>query len=603
MANAKQDGSNLINVEYSTGRCRTTCEQCFVNFGQQGQATCRGTVNPGHDKLLQWLDMQPDYVSPPKFSHGALPAKREWLLREIKATSKGFINMPTLGAWDSWVVKNPGKRIFDVVTGAEHLGPMPFFLRVSSMSDSSYAPIDWLDLVQNAWGDQCFFNSAIRSIQNRNILEHFHKLVVTLNPGKQTVNQFRPATSRFLAKAARTQESAMWKADIMREGKASPKGSMGPRQDLAMDFLHPVTLSMADLGRYEDIIKFYRLRALPTVRGRVETDKPVVITQMRFKSLEHAFEFCRRYKLNFQVRLPVTKFKANGDLKNDAFHKWSIKDFRLLKDNHLVRDDDIYGTELHIWSDKNDTRNASPYRGEACVYVFEGSYWRTADTDGFNTDAYVCDRLHGGCSHCGLCASLDGAGPTIDGVEFCNNLNEMQGRLLAPFPGPEGAGYLGYLSKEHMTTTGKGAKKKEKFVSAGSDLFATNLQALGVEMDVPQVLRGWAANPQETADLDDALLLLQSSADYLQKVDGPYFCEGWNTHENVETSIAFACYSIMVYAAERGDSYEKAMNLMFEVCGAASDDIDVLEGLDGIVEMWDGMSPWNDVFGPVFEEA
>ena len=52
MANAKQDGSNLLNAEYHTARCKTLCEQCFVNFGQQGTATCLGSVNREHGWLL-----------------------------------------------------------------------------------------------------------------------------------------------------------------------------------------------------------------------------------------------------------------------------------------------------------------------------------------------------------------------------------------------------------------------------------------------------------------------------------------------------------------------------------------------------------------------
>lgn len=445
-----------------------------------------------------------------------------------------------------------------------------------------------------AWGDQCFFNSAIRSIEktrNTGVMDHYHKLVVTLNPGQQNVNKFRPATSRADTKPARTKEANAWKRAVNKAGDF-PYMSMGKAVDVPMDFLHPKTLTDIGLGQYEKIIKFYRLRALPTIRGHFATDRPVVITQMRFKSLYHAFEWCRRYKLNFEVRLPTRLYE-----KKDFFFPWAVSKFKLTP-KVVKHDRELDVVELHIWSDRNDTRNASPYRGEACVYIYEGSYWRTADTDGFNADPYVCDRMHGGCSHCGLCASLDGTGPTIQGVKFCNELNVLQGHLLAPFPGPEGAGYLGFLRGEHVETDEETGKKVKK--AAGCDLFAANLQKLGIEADVPMALRGWAANPQEPADLDDALVLLQSAADYLQKVDGPYFCEGWNTHENAETSIAFAAFSVMCYAKQQGWDCDKALTLLYEVADAASPDFDMLDDMDGLDEdLWEGVSPWNDVFGEV----
>jgi len=317
MGNQKQDGSNCINVEYTTGRCQTGCEQCFVNFGQQGQATCKSIVNPEHAGLMKWLLAQKTefgrYKPPPTFKKGRLPRGHEWLTRKLTTGGVGMTNIPTMGAWSPWVVDKGRARNkkSQVVKGLERLGKFPFFLRVSSMSDSSWAPFEWLEAVQAAWGDQCFFNSAIRSIKRATklygvgVMDRYHKLVVTANPGSQSLRKIRAQTSRLIDSDARKKESNKWARD--HKAELSPAGSMGKPGERPRDFFHPQSLSDIGLGSYEDIIKFYRLRALPTVAPRFETDAPVVVTQMRFKGLDHAIEFCRRYGLNCEVRTPLTK--------------------------------------------------------------------------------------------------------------------------------------------------------------------------------------------------------------------------------------------------------------------------------------------------------
>lgn len=588
MANQKQDGSNCINIEYTTGRCKTGCEQCFVNFGQQGLATCKGAVNPGMEELMKWLQAEAKqfgrYEPPPRFRKGKLDPGREWLLRKITKGAKGFTNMPTKGAWEAWVVekRNADRKKFQTVKGLERLGEFPYFLRVSSMSDSSWAPPEWLYDVHNAWGDHCFFNSAIRSVRRAvklygvQLMDHYHKLVVTANPGAQKNRPMREQTSRAIDEGERDREANKWYRDNRRRLTAA--GSMGTAEDKARDFLHPEALTDIGLGDYEDIIKFYRLRALPTIQPRFEVDAPVVITQMRLKGLDHALEFCRRYRFECEIRTPLTKKGNVPPSVNQAVAPFARLGFPI----KIVVDKDLPAKQVYIWTKKNHPLNISPHAGEASIFMWQDSFFRNIQPGAFDHEDWVCDRVHGSCEHCGLCASLDG---TETGLANPLNVNP-QGELMAPVPGAPGSVYLGDISPEAT--------------DFWNELYREESQLMGYEtLAGLEELGAFYRNPIEALEPDQVQDIIGAVSAYVDKeltLDTDW-CEGWNTHELSAGTTAWCVWSLMVHAKQEGMSKQAAFDFISTVIAEASGPYDVLDGLGDVWGMWDDDSEWNDQFG------
>jgi hypothetical protein len=589
MPNAKQDGTNLINIEYSTSRCLTMCEQCFVNFGQQGTATCLGTFNPEREKSLAFIErvgQASGYVKAPKIPPGTKPPRGyELLLRRITRTGKGLWNVPTQAAQETWVTK-PNKAAclkYDSVSGLESYGDFPIFLRVSSMSDTMRAPLPWIKQVHAAWGDHCFFSSAIRSVKwavthgHQDRLDAVHKIVVTMNPGKQTLAPFYARDWRAKSSKKRNRDRVKWSK---RPG-VSPMGRMGDPVDRPRDFFHPQSLTDLgddigmDLEDYESVIKFYRHRAFPTIFAEPETDRPIVVTQMRLISPAHAAEFARRYNLELHAVFHEDLFKQDGAPKAAA----NLDDFMpFLKLPHISMETAPSGPNrlLYLRSKKNDPRNNSPFAGEWTELEWRSSYYRVRGVH-FDDAPYVCDRLHGSCKRCGLCATLDGTGPTVDGVPFCNELNEAPwGDLILPIPYREGAAYLGDI---------KDAEGGDYF----RELMKQTQEAGGFERNPPE---------PDPADPEECIELLRSAGMYLDKgqefdVD---FVESWDTHEDATTAVAFAVWSLVSHAQAEG----RTMDDVYDFVDRETEDIgiDVLEGVPELDGIWDGISSWNDQFGP-----
>ena len=652
MANHKQDGSNLINIEYSTGKCGTQCEQCFVNYGQQGMATCLNWSAPGFEKPRQYAAAEArkyarshpghEIYNPglaPDPSQVLLPAAGKYravtklpkdfqMLRwAIPSKGKpGFWQIPVKVAREPWVVKKHRARcyMFDEVEGIEQLGVMPIFLRVSSMSDSSRAPAEWIRQVREAWGDHCFFNSAIRTIDwamhhpvQRAVLDEYHKLVVTTNSGQQRPPLFMPRTVRVKpagrgASKARVEKgkSLRYRVEKRRQRwiathdqvRGSMLGEAG--QIKPFDFFHPKTLSEIGLGHLESIIKFYRVRAFPTMRPVVNTDAPVVVTQMRFKGFENLAEFARRYALKLEFHVPSWKMNKTGAREpNSKVFPAGLKQhffdvFTWVEDEQATR------TEAWISDPEGRYPNASPHAGEPSRFVYESSFFRPIDLHYFDEEPYVCDRLRGGCAFCGLCASLDAQGPTIDGIPYCNELNRVSQGLLAPLPGGRNAGYIGVLSQRGVEVRFDDGKKVE--VIPG-DFFATHMRALGYTLDTPVVFEGWQANPAERPPLhpDECAAMFADVAAYLEKGaygTEEYFCEGWNTHENAAATCGFAVWSLMVHAKLAHMSREQAEEWILGIMYDATNNIDVLAGADELWDMWDDYTAANDQFGPTSPE-
>lgn len=156
-ANAKQEDSNLLSAEAYTGQCPVKCEQCYVNFGETGMATCTAIVE------------------------GNSPEAQEARRRAKKRGWDGKASVIWKKPDREWF--NQGPRLIRLKTGYI----IPSILRISTMGDSSIAKKKWCQDILELWGDHCFFNSTIRILRTRqrNIREVFHKVVVTVNGGYQ----------------------------------------------------------------------------------------------------------------------------------------------------------------------------------------------------------------------------------------------------------------------------------------------------------------------------------------------------------------------------------------------------------------------------------
>ena len=545
------------------------------------------------------------YEYPPAIKGAVtVPKGHERLLYAITAAGTGFENMPTRAGMEPWITsrKVAAKKKRQTIKGIESFGQVPYFLRVSSMSDSSWAPFEWLDAVHDAWGDQCFFNSSIRAVRRRKAaLDHFHKLVVTLNPGEQTLNPFEPRVTRRVRTAeerakrlaVQQKKRRSMQANIAESTFGSFRGKAG--QEVLCDFLHPCTLTKAKLSSYEDVLKWYRLRALATVAGDPDTDKPVVVTQMRFQSQRNLADFCRRYDLHMEVY---------GKPSSVASHKKKLGEWIPVMGDKLVFTGDQRASrvEFRVWTPKSDKRNRSPHRGEQSVFVARSSYLRNAYPEAFDTYPYVCDRLFGGCKFCGLCATLDATnGVTVydpaGDAPFTNPLNVMpNGEPWPAFPGRDGAGYFAALMP-----------KRKKGYEAQFDYFQGILEDISgvvLESGLGGDLGDWTLNPGEVepAEVDACRAALQQVQGYT--LDGigvdAGFCQGWNTHEDAATLTAFCVWSLLCHAKRRGlDDYE-ALLFAYKQVESATDGLEVLEGVSELDDMlFDSGNMWVEQFGEI----
>lgn len=451
------------------------------------------------------------------------------------------------------------------------------------MSDSSWAPFEWLEAVHGAWGDHCFFNSAIRSLNRAvrtygvGLMDRYHKLVVTVNPGKQRYRDMREQTSRLIDEAERDREASRWYTRNRQRLNAC--GSMGDPVETPRDFFHPESLSDIGLASYEDVIKFYRLRALPTVAPRFETDAPVVVTQMRFKGLDHTLEFCRRYGLDCEVHTPLTKAGNVPTSINQAVAPFAREGFPV----KIIVDKDLPAKQVHIWTPKNHPLNVSPHAGEKSVFMWEDSFFRNIHPEAFDYEDYVCDRRHESCKACGLCASLDGTQ-----TQNTNWLNTNQdGEVMPPFPGPEGSAYLGDVAPE--ATDFFNELYNEGVAASGYEELA-GLEELGA----------FYRNPVEPLELDVVQGMIEAVTAYVDKeltLDTDW-CEGWNTHELSATMTAYCVWSLMVRVKAEGMSQRAAFDHISRIIGDVAGPFDVLDGVGDVWGMWDNDSEWNDQFGP-----
>lgn len=642
MANQKQDGSNLSNAEFHNGRCRTFCEQCFVNFGSRGNCQIRGMLGkePKNAKFLRDAEkiastkLKPgDIPAVPYTAPPAVPAETpkpadpnlELLGWKLTKTGKGLLNVPMRAAWSPWIVNGASKgHKAKLHVDIDNFGRVPLILRVSSMSDSSWASSAWVDAIRNAWGEQCFFNSCTKALRERpEMAEHYHKLVVTLNPGKQTMppieptivraawdsperheNRVRRCQSRLVKEgmslAAARKECEKRTAVAFEKEKAKrakwvtnakaehyPLNSMGPVRDVAGDFLHPMPISQATGNPSdEDRIKFYRVRALATVSPDIDgwqerLDKPLVVTQMRFVTMGHLVEFCRRYQLHLEIN---AKPGAGGAKAVESY----IAPFQHLEGSVYTYNPRAAENEAYVWTDTNHPSNGSSRRGERAKFVWRANYLRNAEVDGFDHCDYVCDRLHQSCKNCGLCASLDAQGVTVEWQKWTNPYNVMpSGAPWPAYKGRDGAGYIWGWLVEH------GYASLED-----PDYLSNVLQDMAGATEEELV-----ANPAELtpAHPDVCKAALQQVQAYTMDgidVDAE-FVDGWNTHEDAATVVAFAFWSLLCHGKKRGLGRDATLQQALDAVMDATNGLEVLHAAQACLEMVDNASPWNMQFGPV----
>jgi hypothetical protein len=551
MGNEKQDGSNLLSLEATTGRCKVFCELCFVNLGQQGFTVPLNILHPW--KAKAWYDeaKQKGWKAPPKD-----PTPEEVVVedgKEIPLWRLGLANVASATMIPKTTKSAKPSRRRKLIKCNDG-SMLPAILRVSSMSDSSLSPRPWLENVRDMWGGYCFFNSNIRAVGRHPemLQEVFHKVVVTMNGGYQKLAKPTPKVGMEYAEgeiARRLKLPEGYKFGI--DTKRDILGSMGAAADEDADFLNPLSLSDIDLADYEDLIKFYRLRVCPTIWPDPHTDRPVVCTVLRFKGLGLLLEFARRYKLHAEVltNSPAAKKEA-------AIFEVPVSPAR--SDGR---------TRARIWTDKDDDRNDSEYAGEASEYIWEGSFMRPENKELLDEWPYVCDRLSHSCKACGLCATVDGT-----------DAGGVSGVMAEYGLFPE-SWQTGYVMDE-------GAPSDEWF----GELLE---EAAGASED------GFVKNPADEVDLDWVSAALQELARYnLQGESSKNYCvEGWNTHEDVLNLTAY-CYWVLLRAGRRaGLSGPDAIAAAHDFVDGATGGINFMWDARELELMWGDDGPWVEQFG------
>jgi len=168
----------------------------------------------------------------------------------------------------------------------------------------------------------------------------------------------------------------------------------GARQAFA-SFDAPKTLTDIGLQDQEHKVKFYRLRALPGVEPRIETDAPVVRTMLRFTGISDFCEFARRYGLELRY-------------EGNSAHVREVAKYFGFQAQYVRRKE---GEPNRIFLRGDVDWNVSPHRGEWAEFNNIKTWWRMADSSMIDHLPFVCDSRYLGCKACGLCATLDGTEP------------------------------------------------------------------------------------------------------------------------------------------------------------------------------------------------
>jgi hypothetical protein len=530
----------------------------------------------------------------------------------------------------------------------------PSILRVNSMSDSSVAPTEWCEQILDIWGDRCFFNSNIHAISRypANLRSGvYHKLVVTANPGLQKLHAgldryklYHPTPEdmaqdpdmRSLAREMGMGDVASL-TDGERDGLITLRlgaGTMKGTAERRWHFYNPWRLMDLDPSyeQYEANIKFYRVRGLPTIQPDVSKfdgpdvpkhlRKPVVYTVLRFKTVAQTLEFARKYDIEADV---ITK---------------SVQD-KVVCDYYGVRNRMAEEGEAGQISLRSDSPlNASPNRGEWTILHYYSNFYR-AGKEQMGEMEFVCDRASMSCKACGLCAMLDATEPNWENpylaeLGFKLKRFDKQASYVCnakgdPVKTPGIVGRVGNAKKMDMTPVAKGLGRTQSemdfFNGPGMKKYWTVQQMESAKKDklrakkrqeakrkknpaaleeIPEPAEGMMAildsfsvtgrrrNPDA---LEESLAKsLKTVADYSTQADGEWV-QGWDTHEQVASLVAYVFWWLMVLAHQEGlnkdEAVEDARAFSYGVVG-----MDLFE--DNLTElslMYNDESNWSDQFG------
>jgi len=530
---------------------------------------------------------------------------------------------------------------------------LPAVLRVSSMSDSSTAPTKWCEELKRIWGDDCFFNSSIHAIKRfpKN-MSVYHKLVVTANPGLQAVYA---GLDRYKMYFPTKEDQAMdpelvdFAKDVYPElRRMTPNevtetladlsrdeldglillrlgaGSMKGEHDRYWHFYDPGMIS--ELGYSEEIIKFYRIRALPTIQPHVDkflaADVPIVYTVLRFKDVSQACMFARKYRIEAEFVI--------GD-ERDAV----ICDFYMMPHRYAEP-----GEQKLIRMRSDRPENGSPNKGEWTYLYYSGNFFR-AGKEQMGDMEFVCDRASNSCKACGLCSTLDGTeanweNPVLAQLGIKPKHFDEQVSYVADSNGLPVAtkGVKGHLGKSANLVVSKGVK----WESGELEFFKKALKKYGVgfrsqaELDKALKKGGKAKlkelreeNPGGAIDTFDPLVPLnaimslpegrrrnpsardddevfEAMVAALRAIQNETLDIGdgkssWNRHEERDTAVAHVYWNLMAMAKRKGMTRDEAVatatQFSYDSIGMDifADDMTVLSA------MYDNTSYWTDQFG------
>ena len=560
MANMKQKGSNIGAAEWFTARCPVRCEFCFTNFGDTGQGipyamycdTPAGMSSFDYatgattEARLAKDKMPPELLravvgerkrSDPKWSprnweklpgkryrkgkYNAAQGRKTPHYREDHESFYCIPKVPELG----WRIRT---EKFKCANGKM----LPATIRCNTKSDSSLAPIEWIELLKATWGDACFFNTSVRAIKL--YPQHmqsgvFHKLVVTANPGKCRIPDYGPTNGE-------TKKASIRRLEGQLQGEKGDPGS----------FYKPLTLTDLGFADQENKVKFYRVRTLPTIGPKLEPrwkdDSSIVWTVLRFKGIQQACEFARKYNCELEC---YTDAKSQRMVVEHY-------GFKVAPSAELVSGENL----LRMRS--TDRLNGSKLKGEWTVlYAGRAGWWKTS-RDQMKHLRYVCDRAMIDCKGCGLCHTLDVS--------------------------------IGKRPKREYA-------KQKTYVEAKVEANPPALPSSWFEAIFEDLQRH--ANPGQFAPDRLAAALQEIAAYVLQGENGPddYHMDSWNEHEHADSVLQYACWLLLREAKRQGldrkDAWEMARRFSGEACG-----LDLFAYNPDFIQIYDNLHEANAIFGP-----
>ena len=119
-------------------------------------------------------------------------------------------------------------------------------------------------------------------------------------------------------------------------------------------------------------------------------------------------------------------------------------------------------------------------------------------------------------------------------------------------------------------------------------------------MTVLDSFRGPRRNPDDEDVLIDALAdSLQLVVNYGAQQGGEdFWSQGWDTHEDIASLVAYAFWWLMVLAHDEGldedEAVKMAIDFSYDACGMDLFDYDLAE----LSLMYENRSYWTDQFGP-----